>query len=235
MEEVFKSGTLEMSTSPVEALAADPRWADVLTNRILTVISIALMILAIRSIFRLTSHLLYAYDRVRGAEALEHSLGTARIRNLLSLAFLLPFSLVLDRFAVLRPAFWDAIPSAWSAPATLGLVVIFVFVRALFHVIFRPRRANREITATLQHNLYNYLPLLLPLMLLTTAVVLLTGLDEGLGRTLLRGELAVVWGFATLRSGQILHTQCSGFSTFLYLCGLEILPAALLVAVVVLF
>lgn len=235
MEEVFKSGTLEMSTSPIEGLAADPRWSDLLVNRLLAVVAVALLILCLRSVFRLIPQLLYCYDRARGAESLEHSIGTARIRNLLALAFLLPFCLILDRFAVLRPAFWDAVPPVWSALATVGLLGGFVLVRALCHLILRPRRANREVAATLQHNLYNYLPLVLPLMLLTTAVLLFTGLDEGLGQNLLLGEIAVVWGFATLRSGQILGAHCAGFSTFLYLCGLEILPAALLVAVVVLF
>ena len=235
MEEVFKSGTLEMSTSPIEGLAADPRWSDVLTNRILAVVAVCLLILCLRNVFRLIPHLLYCYDRSRGAEALEHSLGTARMRNLLALANLLPFCLILDRFEVLRPAFWDSIPPVWSAPATVGLLSGFVLVRALCHLVLRPRRANREVAATLQHNLYNYLPAVLPLMLLTTAVVLFAGVDEEVARTLFRGEIAVAWGFSTLRSGQILGAHCAGFSTFLYLCALEILPAALLVAVVVLF
>ena len=235
MEEVFKSGMLNMSASPLEGLAAEALWTDILLNRILAVAAVALLIFHLLDLFRLIPHLLYCYSRVRGAEALEHSLGTARLRNLLAFSFSLPFCLILDRFAVLRPAFWNAIPPVWSAPATIGLVAAFVLVRALFHAFFRPRRMSGEIITTLRHNLYNYLLLLVPLMLLVTAILMIFPIDDAPGRTLLRGLIAAVWGLSTLRSGQILAAHGAGLSTFLYLCALELIPAALLVAVVVLF
>lgn len=235
MEEVFKSGILKMSASPLEGLAAEPLWTDIVLNRILAVAAVALLIVHLLDLFRLIPHLLYCYSRVRGAEALEHSLGTARLRNLLAFSLSLPFCLVLDRFAVLRPAFWDAIPPVWSAPATICLVAAFVLVRALFHAIFRPRRMSGEVVTTLRHNLYNYLLLLFPLMLLVTAVLLVFPLGEDLGRTIFRVLIAAIWGLSTLRSGQILAAHGAGLSTFLYLCALELIPAALLVAVVVYF
>jgi len=235
MEEVFKSGTLNMSASPMPVLGTEALWADVLTNRILAVVAVVLLVLLLPELFRLIPHLLYCYGRSRGAEALEHSLSTSHPRNLLAFSFLLPFSLILDRFAVLRPAFWSIIPPVWSAPVTLGLVVAFALVRAIFHGFFHPRRMSGEVIATLRHNLYNYLPLLLALMLLVAVVLMIPSLDESLGLMVFRGLIAAIWGFATLRSGQILAAHGAGFSTFLYLCALELIPAALLVAVVVLF
>ena len=235
MEEVFKSGTLNMSTTPLQGLAADPLWTDLLVNRILAVVAVVLLVLNLLDFFRIIPQLLYCYSRTRGAEALEHSLGTARLRNLLAFSFTLPFCLILDRFAVVQPAFWSAIPPASSAPATIGLVIAFVLVRAIFHAFFRPRRMSGEVVSTLRHNPYNYLLLLVPLMLLATAALTFLPIDEALGRTVLRGLIAAVWGFATLRSSQILVAHGAGLSTFLYLCALELIPAALLVAVVVLF
>ena len=82
MDEVFRSGTLNMSASPYEGLAADPLWTDILTNRILAVAAVVLMMVHLLDLLRLLPHLLYSYSRVRGAESLEHSLGTARLRNL---------------------------------------------------------------------------------------------------------------------------------------------------------
>jgi len=58
---------------------------------------------------------------------------------------------------------------------------------------------------------------------------------EEVSTSVIRWTLSVLWAFATWRTGQILHAYCSGFSTFLYLCALELLPAAALVAVVVNF
>jgi hypothetical protein len=235
MEELFRNGTLEMSASPLAGVAADPLWTDLPINRILVVLAVFLLVLSLRSLFQLLPHLLYCYDRTRGAVALEHSLGMARLRNLLSLTLILPFCLILARWAVAQPSFWADIPGVWSAPATIGLVCAFVLVRALCHRIFHPRRLDAETVATLRHNLYNYLPLLLSVMLLTAGILLAARLPDRTGQAVLRWEIAAAWAFSTLRSAQILGAQRAGLSTFLYLCALEIMPAALLVAFVVLF
>lgn len=234
-EEVFRSGTLEMSAGPLEVLAREPLWADLTVNRILCVAAVVLIVIDLLDYLRLVPHLLYTYDRSRGAETLEHSLGMARTRNVAALIHALPFCLVLDRYAIVRPAFWSAIPDAWSAPATLGLVAAFLLVRRLCYAFFRPRRLSGESFDALRHNLYNYLLLLVPLLLLTVAVQALFHLPDAVLKQVLTAEILAVWAFASVRSGQILGAHGSGLSTFLYLCGLELLPAALLAAVVVFF
>lgn len=234
-EEVFKSGTLEMSAGPVEGLAQAPLWADLTVNRILCVIAIVLIVIDLLDYLRLIPHLLYTYDRSRGAETLEHSIGTARSRNVAALIQALPFCLMLDRYAILRPAFWHSIPAAWSAPATIGLIAAFLLFRRLCHAVFRPRRLSIETRDTLRHNLANYLLLLVPLQLATVAVMTLFRLPETAMRQVLTVEMLVVWVFSLVRSGQILGAHGSGLSTFLYLCGLEVLPAAAYAAVVVFF
>ena len=234
-EDVFRSGTLEMSAGPLEGLAQEPLWADLTVNRILCVAAVVLTVIDLLDYLRLVPHLLYTYDRSRGAETLEHSIGMARSRNVAAHIQALPFCLVLDRYALARPAFWSGIPAAWSAPATLGLAAAFLLVRRLCYAFFRPRRLSGESFDALRHNLYNYLLLLVPLLLLTVAVLTLFHLPDATLKQVLAAEILAVWAFALVRSGQILGAHGSGLSTFLYLCGLELLPAALFVAVVVLF
>jgi len=235
MEEIFRSGTLEMSASPLETLASPACWSDVLLNRILILVSIALIMRCLLDLFRLTPPLLYSYSRSRGAEALEQSLGTARVRNRIAFCLTLPFCLILDRFHVLRPAFMDTLPAGWSVPATVGLVVAYLILRSLCYLFFRFNRLDKKTAAIARRNLYNYLMLVLPVMLLLTAGLLLARVPEETACSVMRWTLSAVWVFALGRTGQILHAHCSGFSTFLYLCALEILPAAVLVAVVVNF
>jgi len=234
-EEVFRSGTLEMSAAPWEGLVQEPLWADLTVNRVLCVAAVVLVVIDLLDYLRLVPHLLYTYDRSRGAETLEHSIGTSRSRNAAAFIQAIPFCLVLDRYAVVRPAFWSGIPAAWSAPATIGLVAAFLLVRRLLYAFFRPRRLSGESFDALRHNLYNYLLLLVPLLLLTVAVLTPAHVPDTAGRRILTGEIIAVWAFALVRSGQILGAHGSGLSTFLYLCGLELLPAALLAAVVVFF
>ena len=235
MEEVFKGGTLDMSASPIPGLEALPAWGDLLTNRILAVVAILLLLAGVPDLFRLAPHLLYGFDRSRGAAALEHSLGMARTRNLVAFACVLPFCLMADRYALMRPGFWAQIPEQWSAPATLGLLAGFLLVRAFAYLVGRPRRLSTEQYATLRHNPYNYFILLTGLMLVSAGVLSLVHLPDAVIRTVLWVEMAVIYLFALLRSGQILSSFGMGFPTFLYLCGLEIIPAALMVAVVKFF
>lgn len=234
-EEVFRSGTLEMSTQPWDGLAQAPVWTDFATNRILCLVAIVLMVANLLDYFRLVPSLLFCFDRSRGAETLEHSLGLARVRNLSGIVYGLPFCLILDRFGVVRPDFWDRIPPAWQAVAMIGLMAAFMFVRDLCYLVFRPRRVPGESYSALRHNVFNYLLVLVPLLLVTVAVITVFHLPQQLAVCLLAGEIALAWLFGLTRSAQILRNRCSGLSTFLYLCALEFLPAAILVAVVLIF
>lgn len=233
--ELFRGGTLDMSAEPWPALAAGAAWTDFLTNRILACLAIFLLLINLLDLFRIVPHLLYSYDRPHGASALEHNMGLARSRNLTSLCYLLPLCLVADRFALVRPHFFDAIPPQWTALATIGLLLGFLLVRASCHLLFRSRRMSGEEVSTLRHNIGNYIILLAVLMLTTVGLCAAFRIPDGIVRSILLWETAAVWLFFMVRSVQLLAAHVSGFSIFLYLCGLELFPAALLVTVVVLF
>ena len=234
-EEVFRSGTLEMSARPWDDLAQAALWTDLPLNRILCLVAVALMVVNLIDYFRLFPSLLYCIDRSHGAETLEHSLGLARTRTLSALIYILPLCLVFDRYQIIRPHFWSAIPPAWSAPAMIALFAAYMLARDLCYLFFRPRRLSGESYAALRHNPFNYLLLVAPLLFVTMGVVAIFHLPADLTKYLFLGELLLVWAVSLVRSGQILRTRCTGLSTFLYLCGLELVPAALLAAVVILF
>lgn len=235
LEELFRGGTLDMSAEPWPALAAGPEWTGFLTNRILACAAVLLLLLNLLDFFRIVPHLLYSYDRPHGAATLEHNMGLARSRNMAALCYLLPLCLIVDRFALARPRFFGIIPPQWTAPATVGLVLGFLIVRAVCHGLFRPRRLGGEAVSTLRHNIGNYIILLSILMLMTVGVCAAFRVPDAAARIVLLWETAAVWLFFFVRSAQLLAAHVSGFSTFLYLCGLELIPAALLVTVVVLF
>ena len=234
-EELFRCGTLDMSAEPWPALTAGAAWTDLLTNRILACVAVVLLLLDLLDFFRIAPHLLYSYDRPHGAAALEHNMGLARSRNQTALCCLLPLCLVADRFALARPQLFDAIPPLWTALATIALVFAFLLLRSICYLIIRPRRLTGEEVLTLRHNIGNYIILLAALILATVGVCVVFHIPDGTARTVLLGETAAVWLFYLLRTVQLLASHVSGFSIFLYLCGLELLPAAALVTVVVLF
>lgn len=227
--ELFRQGTLEMSATPVGDPAAAAAWGEILSNQILAVLAVGLLVVSLPDFFRLLPDLLFSFDRTRGAAALEHSVGQARTRNLIAFCCVLPFCLMADRYALWRPGLWQAVPAAWSAPAALAGMAAFLLVREFFFLIARPRRLGKEESDTLHHAPYNFFILLTLLMLSSVGILTLVHAGEGFIRTLLLWETAAVWLIAILRSGQFLSTFCNVFSTFLYLCALEMIPAALMV------
>ena len=235
VRELFHGGTLDMSAEPWPAIAAGPEWNAFLTNRILSCVAVLLLLLNLLDFFRILPHLVYSYDRPQGAAALEHNMGLARSRNLTAFCFLLPICLIADRFALVRPQLFDTIPPQWTALVTAGFLLAALLVREICYLLFRPRRLTGEEVSTLRHNIGNYIILLSVLMILTAGVCVVFHVPDGIARSILLWETAAVWLFHMVRSLQLLAAHVSGFSIFLYLCGLELIPAALLVTVVVLF
>lgn len=232
IEDIFKSGRLELPTVPVDS-GSLPLWGDLLANRILVGVAVFLFLISLPDLVRLFPLLLDCYSRVKGNNDLEHSLSTARDRTGCALALAIPFCLMADRYQMYRPAFWQHIPDAWSAPATIGVLLAFVIVRGIFFLFFKPK-GRQEQTETVHHVAFNYFILLTILMLLTVGIFALFKIDSAACGKVLLWETAVVYVLSFSRTGQILGQFCYGFSTFLYLCALEVIPVAILVASAVL-
>ena len=226
--EIFKSGNLEMSSVPVDA-AVIPAWGDFPANRILVGVSVALFLLNLPGLVRLLPLLLDCYTRTRANNNLEHNLSHARERTGCALALTIPFCLAADRFCLYRPSFWQHIPDAWSAPATLGILLAFILVRLLFFCIFKPK-GGQEQTDTVHNTGSNYFILLSVLVLLSAGILPLFHVEAEVTGKLILWETALVYLLSFIRTGQILNQFCNGFSTFLYLCALEAAPVSILVA-----
>jgi hypothetical protein len=67
------------------------------------------------------------------------------------------------------------------------------------------------------------------LALATVGILYLAGVDDLIINRFLLIESGVIYLIYLLRRGQILSLSCNPLTTFLYLCGLELLPTALLV------
>jgi len=235
MEELFRGGSLNMSIHPSEEMVEAIAWGDVLTNRILAVIAVILLVASLPNLFRLFPVLFFSFRQTRGAVAVEHGISMARIRNLTALIFLLPFCLVADHYALFRPDFWSAVPAGWSAPALFAGMVLYLLVRAAGFALWHPRQLNGEAYAALRHQPYNYFILLTALMLIFRFLLPACGLNELAINRILYLLIAFFWCFSLLRSVQFLASYSADFSSILYLCALEILPAALVLATILLF
>jgi len=210
-------------------------WGDVLLNRILVVVSIFLLLACLRNFLFLLPHLAYCLGRARGNVSLQHSISTARIRNILAAANLIPFCLLADRFAFYRPAFWNLIPSGWSVPATIGIATAFLLLRGILYLTLKPRKVNSEVYDAARCTLYNYLIIHMVISMALFMMLYAFRVPSNAIRSILLHLLGVVYLAGTVRCAQIFSSVFSGIRTFLYLCALEFIPLASLIASAIVF
>lgn len=232
--ELFRQGRLEMSTAPLPEFQTPAEWNNLLPNKIAIVLSVVLVLVYLKDIIRLIPPLLYALDRKRGGESLEYNVSAARMRNTVALIYTLPFCLIADYCGAYRPGFWSMVPPEWSSAATLGVMLAYFLLRRLCYAAIRPGKMSAESLATLKHSLYNYFIVLVSVAVPTIGILPLFSVREDIISTVFLALTGLAFAFATVRAWQILKSRRSPLSTILYLCGLEILPAAAVVASAVL-
>lgn len=232
--ELFRQGRLEMSSAPLPEFQTPAEWNDLLPNKIAIVLSVVLVLIYLKDIIRLIPPLLYALDRKRGGESLEYNVSAARMRNTVALIYTLPFCLIADYCGAYRPGFWSMVPPEWSSAATLGVMLAYFLLRRLCYAAIRPGKMSAESLATLKHSLYNYFIALVSVAVPTIGILPLFSVREDIISTVFLALTGLAFTFATVRAWQILKSRRSPLPTILYLCGLEILPAAAVVASAVL-
>lgn len=228
--DIFIQGKLEMSAVPVQEAAQTMLWNDFLLNRVLVVAAVLIGIAGLRDLLRLLPELLYCFSRPRASVSLEYNTSVVRMRNTAALISILPFCLLADRFGLFRPELWSAVPEEWSAPATVGVFLAYLLLRTVCSALIRPPRLSGTAADAVRRSPWNYFILLTLLMLLTAGLLYIFRPSDTVVRITLYAETAMFFLLSLLRSGQILASGFSGLTTILYLCGLELLPAAALAA-----
>lgn len=228
--DIFIQGKLEMSAVPVQEAAQAMLWDDFLLNRVLVVAAVLIGIAGLRDLLRLLPELLYCFSRPRASVSLEYNTSVVRMRNTAALISILPFCLLADRFGLFRPELRSAVPEEWSAPATVGVFLAYLLLRTVCSALIRPPRLSGTAADAVRRSPWNYFILLTLLMLLTVGLLYIFRPSDTVVRITLYAETALFFLLSLLRSGQILASGFSGLTTILYLCGLELLPAAALAA-----
>lgn len=229
MPDLFRGGTLDMSTEPFSRIAGELQWGDILVNRIAVMTTLVLLILEIPDLIRLYPQLLRCLSRWKGNLELEHSVSLARTRNNVALVAGISVCLIADRWSLADPSFRQAAPAELKLAITAALLTGTVVLRRLIFIATKFRSLTSEYASTLRHTFFNYLILLTSLVLVTALAAAALRLSDGTVRHILYAEGAVFYLIHLIRSMQILRYGCGILATFLYLCALEILPVGILI------
>ena len=195
---------------------------------ILVVISVLLCILVLGRFLGLFPYLADSLSRLRGCVALEGSVRVRQDRNLVALSLVIPAILLVWRYRLYNPDLISGLEPDFRLCAVAAALAAFVLLRGLMYLILRPRRGQEHFRH--EHRVaYTYFIFLMIFVLLIVGILSLTTLDEGMVRWVLYGASAFIYLLFLHRCLQILSLSCNPLRTFLYLCGLEILPLSLLI------
>ncbi len=223
----FQTGQLLLPDAPPAALTGAGEGLSMVAS-LLVAVSVLLFLLALRSFLNVLPYLSDNIFRARGSAALESSVRVSRDRNLVAAVFLIPAILLMYRYRLVDAAILDTLAPDYRLLAIAGLFLGYLVIRFLLYRWLRPRHRYDEYQKAYRAG-YTFFILLMMLALVSVAVCYVLRLQDSTVRTVLLVETGALFLLYLLRRGQILSLSCKPLTTFLYLCALELLPAALLV------
>lgn len=214
----FPNGVLKMADEPLAWTPEPQAWAQQGSNALLMLLCGLLLLLGIRDLFILFKPMLQGLGRWRMLVYTEHNIQLAHRRNKLALLASPTIVLCCNAFHLLPFPLWGC---------ALSIFLYWLAREILFRSI-RHKKVQSEAWHAAHGSLYLFVILLCLLMLLIGVPGKLFGMPEDILRALMYALCILIFAINCLRSGQILASQCGPFRSFLYLCTLEFLPAALL-------
>ncbi len=230
-EEAFRAGHLDMPLAPSGSLPVpEPLWADSPVNGILICLTAIAMVFLLSQLVELLPYLLGGVFRNKPAVDLEDSVRYARDRNTLAIVSIPAFVLVVSRFNLYDPAWLADFSAGVRTLLTLAVWCGFLLLRAVLVAVAWQPRISRETYGLSARTFYNFFILATLLLVLTVGVLTLVGGNPLSIKMICWVEMGVSYLLFLVRRTQILRNSCNQFTAILYLCGLELLPAGLVVA-----
>ena len=226
IEEAFRSGQLlleKVPSAPSEAAEGTP-----LAVMILVGVSVVAAILLLKRFLSIIPLLADSVFRARGSASLENSVRSSHDRNLIAQVLVIPMVLITYRYRLYDAAFLRDLPSNWRVLAIGGVIGAWLLLRLIMYFWLKPRR-RYDFYQLARRSGFTYWILLSLLVLLSAGILALFRIPDASIRLVLYIEILTVYLVFLLRRAQILSISCNPLRTFLYLCGLEILPSAVLV------
>ena len=202
---------------------------------ILALISALTAIILLGRMVNIFPSLLACTIRWKESVNLEASVKHSLDRDMLSVAMILPFCLVVERFVLYSPSFMADFGPDLHLAVTIGVFLVYLLIRTMTAKMLRPRRMQPKTYRTAGRASFTFFIILTMILLAMGGLMSFIGTEETIIRNAMLCVSAFIYGLFILRKTQIFASGCSFFAAFLYLCALEFLPTGALVASAIIF
>lgn len=227
----FKSGELLLEQSP--SPAAESAGGTPVLMGILVTVFVVLALLLIKNFLHVLPFLWDSVFRARGSVALENNVRVARERNQQVFVLMIPAILFIYRYRLYDARFLQSLEGNWRLAAVAGVFLAYLLLRFLMYLILKPKRRSDHYRMAHRAGFTFFILLLLP-AIAGVIILYFFRANDFIIKSFLYILAALTYLVFLVRKSQILSLSCNPLLTFLYLCGLEILPTGALIATAVL-
>ena len=188
-----------------------------------------LFLLNLRSLIKVAPSLIDCIMRWKGNLDLEDSIQLSRSRNWIAAILFIPFCMLVYADGLFSPDIISGQPPLVRLAAVAGVMTLYLLLRTFLNWQLEMHNYRSKAFTAANRSFFNYAIILFFILFLAGPLVRMFTEDEALVKTILLWIIALTYLFFIFRRGQIFSSVCNPFTTFLYLCSLELLPSAALV------
>ncbi len=228
--EAFVSGNLNAGLIPDNTPPTFDPWEMSQFNWIAAAVCIILGLLFMRRYISVFPYVMGGFFRWKEILNMENNMRLSRERN--SVAFIsAPICIIcISRLNVINADFMTALTPEMKTLSIIGILVAFIAVRWFLGPVV-PARRLRGNTARAADGVWGNFCITLSTVLLILMIIHSISNDcARIAESAAIYAIIFLWAIFLLRKYQIIAYDCGQFKSFLYLCAVEILPAAMLVA-----
>lgn len=231
VEEAFRTGALEMSTKIEEGIlqASVNSPAEVITSVVIAFTGL-IFLFNLGSFVRLLPKISGALVNKNIGYGIEHNERSSASRNLFALLISVPLCFVFDTLDLLRNSFLEGMDHHWRSMILIAVLVVYYLLRLLLSKYPRPRRCSLDAWSSVNKGWLNGYILAALAGLTLTLLFHIIGIPIAGMRVIFIVIFSIFIALGLFKDYQIMREYCSVLGSILYLCGLEILPTAALVA-----
>ncbi len=221
----FPNGLLWLSREALSPASPELSWTDNPVNGILSVVCLLVVMCDIKDFLIIWKPLMPALARWKPLVSLEYNMQLSRTRNRLAGLLFLPFCLAAD-WAGLTP-----LPLFLLAGVLAGTGLLkWAISRILSH-----KRVSQDNWNAATNAAFSLFIVLSVISVLSAGIMGAFRVYENVARIVLYAEIGLFYLLSLVREAQILNSNCGPLRSFLYLCALELPPAAVLASAILFF
>lgn len=229
--QAFLSGKAGVAGNGVaEALSSMPDWGDSWINTALVAVAVFISVVSLNRLANMMPFLAGSISWNKPVMSVENNNSLKRERNMLTGVAMIVFFAYMSRFSLLQFNVFDEYDPGIVTLLNGGVFLGYLFVRFLMYRIMMPQRRGKEYYKASYTVYFNFLILLTVLFSITVGVCHFAKVNDLTIRHILLYESIGAGFLLFVRKLDLSKQFCSLFGGFLYLCILELFPAALLIS-----